>query len=173
MELGNPMREIRIEKVTVNMGVGEGGEKLAKAEKLLEEITGQKPVRTYAKVTNQTFGIRKGMPIGCKVTLRKAKAEEFLKKAFAAVDNKIKKESFDREGNLSFGIREHIDIPGMKYDPKVGIFGMDVCVTMERPGYRVKRRRIQKRKIPHSHRVTREESIAFFEKEFNIKVNEE
>jgi len=173
MELGNPMREIRIEKVTVNMGVGEGGEKLAKAEKLLEEITGQKPVRTYAKVTNQTFGIRKGMPIGCKVTLRKAKAEEFLKKAFAAVDNKIKKESFDREGNLSFGIREHIDIPGMKYDPKVGIFGMDVCVTMERPGYRVKRRRIQKRKIPYSHRVTREESIAFFEKEFNIKVNEE
>ncbi len=170
IELNNPMREIRIEKVTVNMGVGEGGERLAKAEKLLEEITGQKPVRTFAKVTNQTFGIRKGMPIGCKVTLRKAKAEEFLKKAFAAIDYKIKKESFDNEGNLSFGIKEHIDIPGMKYDPKVGIFGMDVCITMERPGYRVKRRRIKREKIPHNHRVTKEESIEFFKNKFNVKV---
>ncbi len=170
IELNNPMREIRIEKVTVNMGVGEGGERLAKAEKLLEEITGQKPVRTFAKVTNQTFGIRKGMPIGCKVTLRKAKAEEFLKKAFAAIDYKIKKESFDNEGNLSFGIKEHIDIPGMKYDPKVGIFGMDVCITMERPGHRVKRRRIKREKIPHNHRVTKEESIEFFKNKFNVKV---
>ena len=166
----NPMRKIRIEKVTVNMGVGEGGDKLAKAEKLLEKITGQKPIRTFAKVTNQTFGIRKGVPIGCKVTLRRAKAEEFLKKAFEAVENRVKNGNFDKEGNLSFGIDEHIDIPGMKYDPKVGIFGMDVCVTMERPGYRVKRRKIQKKKIPQNHRVTKEESMAFFENKFNIKV---
>jgi len=166
----NPMRKIRIEKVTVNMGVGEGGDKLAEAEKLLEKITGQKPIRTFAKVTNQTFGIRKGVPIGCKVTLRRAKAEEFLKKAFEAVENRVKNGNFDKEGNLSFGIDEHIDIPGMKYDPKVGIFGMDVCVTMERPGYRVKRRKIQKKKIPQNHRVTKEESMAFFENKFNIKV---
>lgn len=166
----NPMRKIRIEKVTVNMGVGEGGERLVKAEKLLEEITNQKPTRTYAKVTNQTFGIRKGMPIGCKVTLRKVKAEEFLKKAFAAIDYKIKESNFDEEGNLSFGIREHIDIPGMKYDPKVGIFGMDVCITMERPGYRIKRRKLKKSKVPRRHRITREESIEFFKEKFKVRV---
>ncbi|HDD72351.1 MAG TPA: 50S ribosomal protein L5, partial [Candidatus Bathyarchaeota archaeon] len=69
-----------------------------------------------------------------------------------------------------FGIREHIDIPGTKYDPKVGIFGMDVCVSVERPGYRIMRRKRCRTKIPRKHRVSREEAIRFIEEKFNVKV---
>jgi large subunit ribosomal protein L5 len=166
----NVMRRLRIGKVTVNMGVGEGGERLAKAESLLERLTGQRPIKTYAKATNQTFGIRKGAPIACKVTLRGVKAEEFLKKALEAVEHKLPRKSIDGCGNLSFGIREHIDIPGVRYDPSIGIFGMDVCITMERPGYRIKRRRIENRKIPKKHVVTPEETISFLEERYGVKV---
>lgn len=168
--MSNVMRELRVAKVTVNMGVGEGGEKLAKAEALLEQLTGQRPVKTYAKATNQSFGIRKGTPIACKVTLRGERAEKFLRKALEAVDRRVSRKSFDEWGNLSFGIKEHIDIPGVRYDPKVGIFGMDVCLTVERPGYRIKRRRVARRKIPRKHRVTPEESIRYMKERYDVKV---
>ncbi len=166
----NPMRRLRIHSVTVNMGVGEGGERLAKAEALLEELTGQKPIRRLAKKTIQPFGIRKGLPIACKVTLRGEKAIDFLKRALEAKDRRLPEKCFDQLGNFSFGIREHIDLPGVKYDPNVGIFGMDVCVTVERPGYRVKRRKLKKTKIGRKHLVTREEAIEFVKKEFQVEV---
>ncbi len=169
----NIMRDIRISKVTVNMGVGEGGEKLAKAEALLESLTNQKPVKTIAKRTEPTFGTRGGLPIGCKVTLRKSKAEDFLKKALDAVDFTIKRTNVDEQGNLSFGIKEHIDMPGVKYDPNVGIFGMDVSLTIERPGYRVKKRRISKRKISKHHLVGREDSLKFLQEQYKIALEEE
>jgi large subunit ribosomal protein L5 len=160
----NPMRVPRISKVTVNMGVGEGGEKLEIAENLLKDLTGQQPVRLTAKESNQTFAIRKGLPIACKVTLRGQKADDFLKKALYAVDNRIKKSSFDQQGNLSFGIDEHINLPDVKYDPKVGIWGMDVSVTMERPGYRIKRRKIYRSRPGKSDIMTREDAFALMEK---------
>jgi large subunit ribosomal protein L5 len=160
----NPMRELKISKVTVNMGIGEGGEKLEKAEALMEELTDQTPVRTFAKVSNQTFGIRTGLPIACKVTLRREKADNFLKNALDAVDHHLKRSSFDRQGNVAFGIHEHINIPGVKYDPQVGIFGMDVLVTVERPGYRVKYRKTQRTKPSRKHLVTPEDSMAFMKK---------
>jgi large subunit ribosomal protein L5 len=166
------MRNLRIDKVTVNIGVGEGGEKLAKAEELLERLVGQKPTRTFAKSTNPTFKIRKGLPIGCKVTLRRERAEKFLDKALSAVDRKIKISSFDENGNVSFGIAEHIDIPGVKYDPSIGIFGMDVCITIERPGYRIKRRKIRPGKVSRSHRVSKEDAIKFLKEKFEIDVYE-
>lgn len=172
MKSDNPMRQIRIEKVTVNIGVGEGGERLRKAEKVLEMLTGQKPVQTIAKVTNRDFGIRKGLPIGCKVTLRKQKAIEFLKKALWVRDFKLPAWSFDEEGNFSFGIAEHTDFEGVKYDPEIGIFGMDVCVTLGRKGYRIKRRKRAKTKVPRKHRITREEAMEFVKKEFNVEVIE-
>lgn len=166
------MQELRISKVTVNMGVGEGGEKLAKAENLLEKLTEQKPVKTLAKSTNPTFGIRKGTPIACKVTLRKAKAEKFLKKAIDAVERKLKSTNFDNHGNVSFGIKEHIDIPGVRYDPAVGIFGMDVCVTIERPGYRIKRRKISQRRISKSHGIAKEDAMKFMKEKHNVSAEE-
>ncbi len=170
--MSNPMENVRIEKVTVNIGVGEGGDRLRKAEKLLEELTGQKPVRTISKMTNRDFGIRKGMPIGCKVTLRKDKAIKFLKEALWVRNYKLPAWSFDEEGNFAFGIADHTEFKDMKYDPEVGIFGMDICVTMEKPGYRIKKRRIEKRKLPVHHRVKKDETIEFMKKEFNVEVIE-
>ncbi|KAA0006910.1 MAG: 50S ribosomal protein L5 [Thermoplasmata archaeon] len=170
--MNNPMEQVRIEKVTVNIGVGEGGDKLRKAEKVLEMLTKQKPVRTYAKMTNRDFGIRKGMPIGCKVTLRKQKAIDFLKEALWVRNFKLPEWSFDNEGNFSFGITDHTEFKDMKYDPDIGIFGMDICVTLEKPGYRIKRRKIEKRKVPHRHRVSRQEAMEFMKKEFNVEVVE-
>ncbi|RLF36778.1 MAG: 50S ribosomal protein L5 [Thermoplasmata archaeon] len=160
----------RIAKVTVNIGVGEAGERLHKAETVLKNLTGQKPVQTLSKTTNKDWGIRKGMPIGCKVTLRGEKAERFLVEALKTRNNKIADYSFDDEGNFSFGVPDHTLFKDQKYDPDIGIFGMDICVTLERSGYRVKHRRISRRKIPHRHRVTREESIAFISEKYNVEV---
>lgn len=169
----NPMKNLVINKVTVNMGVGEGGEKLEKGENLLNQLTGQKPIRTISKVSNQTFGIRKGVPLGCKVTLRGEKATDFLKKAFEGVDWVISPKNFDNHGNFSFGIREHIDMPGVKYNPQVGIFGMDIAVTIERPGYRIKRRQLRPKYVSKSHSIKKEEAIEFAKKDLKVKVEEE
>ncbi len=166
----NVMRTPYIPKIAVNFGVGDGGEKLAKAEALLEELTKQKPVRTYSKSTIKPWGTRKGAPIGCKVTLRGKKKEEFLKKALEAVENMVNDSSFDERGNFSFGIKEHIDIADMKYDPNVGIYGMDICVSVERPGYRVSRRKNKNARISKKHVVTKEEAIEFVQKRYKIEV---
>ncbi|MEM1657663.1 MAG: 50S ribosomal protein L5 [Candidatus Jordarchaeales archaeon] len=168
----NPMYKPYIAKVVVNIGVGTSGEKLVKAMKVLENLTGQKPVECRAKKTIREFGIRRREPIGCKVTLRKEAARIFLEKVLDAVDRTINPDSFDKYGNVSFGIREHIDIPGTKYDPELGVFGMDVCISFERPGYRVSRRKRKKAKIPLRQRVTKEEAMLILKKEFNVKFGE-
>lgn len=166
----NPMREIRVEKVVLNMGTGEGGDKLAKAEKVLEDIAGQKPVRTFAKKSVREWGVKRGSPIGCMVTLRGGRAVENLKRLLAAVERRLKKDSFDNNGNFAFGIKEHIDIPGVSYDPELGVFGMDVCVTLARPGYRIKRRRRLARPVSATHRITKEEAINFITEKFRVQV---
>ncbi len=166
----NPMLQPRIGKVVVNICVGTSGEPLERAMRVLEELTGQKPCVRRAKKTIKPFGIRKGEPIACVVTLRGERAMDFLDRALEAVGRRLKASSFDEYGNFSFGIREHIDIPGTRYDPRVGIFGMDVCVSVERPGYRIMRRRRCRAKVPRRHRVSREEAIKFIEEEFNVRV---
>jgi large subunit ribosomal protein L5 len=168
--LTNPMLKPRLEKVTVNMAVGKSGEPLEKAVKVLEKLTGQKPCSSKAKKSVRDFGIRKGESIACLVTLRKAKTREFLKKAFEAVDNKISRGNFDQVGNFSFGIKEHIDIPGTKYVPELGIHGMDVCVTLARPGQRVKRRHRAKSKVGAKQILTPEEAMVFVKEEFGVEI---
>ncbi len=166
----NVMRTPRIEKVTVHMGVGESGKKLSNAEMILQAITGQKPVRCFAKKTLPAFGIKKNEAIGCKVTLRGARAEKFLSTALAIKDRQISARSFDGMGNFAFGIEEHTDFPGMEYDPEVGIFGMDVIVSLERPGYRIKRRKAQKQDVPAGHRLTVEDAISFLKAKYGVEV---
>jgi len=162
----------QVEKITINIGVGEAGERLKKAESVLQSITGNKPIQTLSKTTNKDLGIREMMPIGCKVTLRGKKADEFIKEALSTRDNKMADYSFDDEGNLSFGIPDHTLFKSQRYDPNIGIFGMDVCITMSKPGYRIKRRRIARRRIPHKHRVTTDETIEFFKDKYNVEVIE-
>lgn len=164
------MREIRVDKVVLNMGTGEGGEKLVKAEKVMEGIAKQKPSRTYAKKAIREWGVKAGGPIGCMVTLRRERALETLKRLLDAVERRVKGDSFDKCGNLAFGIKEHIDIPGVSYDPELGVFGMDVCVTLARPGYRIKRRHRLSRPVPRSHRITKEEAINFMTDKFGAQV---
>jgi len=166
----NPMLKPRIEKVTVNISVGKSGEPLEKAMKVLEDLTGQKPCTRRARKTIRDFGIRRGEPIACLITLRKEKAQEFLKRVFHATENKISSRSFDLVGNFSFGIKEHIDIPGTKYVPELGITGMDITVTMERPGYRVKRRHRAKSGISTKHLLTAKESMLFLNKDFGVEI---
>ena len=161
-----------IAKVTINIGVGEAGEKLKKAESVLEGVTKQKPIQTLSKTTNKDWGLRKFMPIGCKVTLRKKAAETFLINALKIRENKISEYSFDNQGNFSFGVPDHTLFEGQKYDPNIGIFGMDICVTVEKPGYRIKHRRIDQRKIPQRHQLTKEATIQFITESFNVEVVE-
>lgn len=166
----NPMRVARIEKVVVNIGVGEGGDKLTKAERVMEMVTGAKPARTMAKTSHRDWGVREGSPIGVRVTLRGEAAEAFIKKALDIRQFKVPDYSFDDNGNLNFGVPDYTDFPGMKYDPEIGIFGMDIAIVIERPGGRVKRRRIEPRKVPKEHRVTREEAMQLFREKFNVEV---
>ncbi len=166
----NPMLKPKILAVTLNISVGRSGEVLERAKKLLQELTGQKPVERRAKRTIREFGIRKNEPIATSVTVRGKKAYELLDRVAGAVDRKIKAESFDEFGNFAFGIKEHIDIPGVKYRADIGIFGMDVIVTMGRPGYRVAKRRVKRARIPRRHRLTKEEAIHYAKKYLNLDI---
>lgn len=166
----NRMKEIEVGKVVLNISVGKGGRDLTNAENILEEVSNKQPVRTHAKQTHPSFEVREGAPIGCKVTLRDDSAIEILNKLLKVKGNALSDSCFDENGNFSFGIEEHIEIPDMEYNPDVGIFGMNVSVNLVRPGFRVKKRRRQPSQISSSHQIDREEAIEFLEREFGVQV---
>jgi large subunit ribosomal protein L5 len=168
----NTMKRISLEKITLNMGAGEAGPKLDKSMLLLEQISKSKVVTTKTH-KRTTFGPAKGRPIGAMVTLRGERARELLDRLLHAVDKKLKPGQFDKNGNFSFGVKEYIHIPGMKYDPDIGIMGIDVAVTLMRPGFRVARRRIRPGKVGKTHRITPEEAQKWVEENFQVKVTEE
>jgi len=166
----NPMKEIHVSKVVINIGVGKSGDPVEKAKNALSELTGKTPSVRGAKKSVRDFGIHKGEPIGAMVTLRRTDATNFLRRIMESKGNVIKNSSFDNNGNISFGIHEHIDIPGTKYNPDIGIFGMDVCAALMRPGYRISKRR-NPSKIGKNHKITKDESIEFFKTQFGVEVN--
>jgi large subunit ribosomal protein L5 len=86
------------------------------------------------------------------------------------MEKTLQERNFDDKGNFAFGIKEHIDLPGVKYDPKVGILGMDVAVTLERCGYRIKRRKREKRPIHHRDYIPKEEAISFVKETYGVSV---
>lgn len=170
MEKGNAMRELRVTKITLNIGAGKSTEKLEKGLKLLKAIAGIPPVKTFTNKRIPNWGLRPGLPIGCKITLRKEASAELLKRLLQAKDRKLAESQFDAEGNVAFGIPEYIDIPGVNYDPAIGILGLEVCVTIERPGFRIKKRKAMKRKIPARHRISKPEAIEFMKEKFGVTV---
>lgn len=170
LEQQQDMKRIGVDKIVINIGVGKSGEPIEKAKKALLELTGQQPAVRGAKKTVRDFGIHKGEPIGTIVTLRREPAFEFLKRVIAAKRNVLKASSFDNYGNISLGIHEHIDIPGTKYNPEIGIFGMDVNVVLSRPGYRIAKRSRKSAQIGRTHRINKEEAIDFFKQEFGAEV---
>ena len=164
----NPMKELKIGKVVVNISVGQSGQPLSNAMDILEQITGQKPNQRPAKMSIRPWGLRKGEPMACAVTLRGEMADVFLRKAFTAVRHRMNPRSFDKDGNFAFGIKEHIDIPGTRYDPQTGIIGMDVMATVERPGYRVNRRKRARSKVGSSHRVSPDEARKYIAETYGV-----
>jgi len=165
----NPMKTVRLSKVTLNMCTGEPGPKLEKARKLLETISGSKVVITKTRNRN-TFGVAKGREIGAMTTLRGKAAKDLLARLLKGVENRIKASQFDSSGNFSFGVVEYINVPGIAYDPDIGIMGLDVCVTLERPGYRVSRRRQKTGRIGKSHVITATEAIEWVGREYGTQV---
>jgi large subunit ribosomal protein L5 len=164
----NRWRTVRILKIVVNTGVGESGDPRTKAERVLQMVAKQKPVATRSKATNRDFGIRQGQEIGAMVTLRGAVATDFLNRALEARDRQFDPDSIDRAGNFAFGLSDYTDFPGMKYDPEIGIRGMDICVVMGRAGYRIRDRRLGARPIPRAQRVTKEETRRFLAEQFRV-----
>lgn len=164
------MDEIKVEKVTLNIGTGEPRDRLDKATKLLKTLTNEKPIQTKTKKRIPTWNLRPGLVIGCKVTLRKDKAAEMLRRLLKAANNQLKKSKFDSSGNFSFGIEEHLDIPGVKYDATIGIIGLGVAVTLSKPGYRIKKRRLKNRGITHAKSISKQEAMDFVKEKFNVEV---
>ena len=166
----NPLRVVRILKVTLNIATGKSGEPLEKAKKVLTQLTNKTPTTKQAKKAIKDWGVRKGEPIAAVVTLRGTDASEFLKRALDAVSNKVNESSFDDYGNFSFGIKEHIEIPGTRYVPELGIFGATIHVTLGRPGYRIRSRAIRPSKIGRNHYVSREDAVKFMQNNFGLTV---
>ena len=166
----NKMKDVIVDKVTLNIGIGRAGQELENAKTLLERLSGAKAVPTHAKVRNPVFKIKKGDVIGTKATLRGPQALEFVKKALKVKAFTLPIKSFDKEGNFSFGVQEYIEFPGAKYDPQIGMMGFDVCITLRRRGYRVVRRRRGKSKIGKAHRLTKDDGMEFAKATFAITV---
>ena len=167
----NPMRRILVGKVVVNIGVGKSGEAIERGKRVLEQVTGQTPSQRRAKKSVRDFGIHKGEPIGVAVTVRGAGTRDLIEKLLVAREKKLAESCFDSRGSVSFGVKEHIEIPGIRYDPTIGILGMNVSALLERPGYRVSRRGRRVSRVGKSHVVTKEEAIDYFKQNFGVTVS--
>ena len=166
----SPMRKISLEKVVLNMGVGKSGDIIEVSKKALDQISGKRSCAREAKETQRDWGVRKGEPIGVAVTIRGEDARVLLKRLLEAKGNTVNGKAFDNFGNYSFGIREHIDIPGVKYDPQIGILGLGISVTLTRPGFGIRRRSKHKASVGKSHIITSQEAKDYLVKEFGVTV---
>lgn len=166
----NPMQKVKIGKVTLNIGAGKDPAKLEKGITLIKSITKIEPVKTITNKRIAEWGLRPGLPIGCKLTLRKKTAHDLLLRLLVAKEQQLNERNFDQKGNVSFGIHEYIDIPGVQYDPKIGVIGLEVCITLEKNGYRIKTRKIKQKKLPAKHTVTKQEAIEFMKTQYKTSI---
>lgn len=169
MATENKMTGVHIAKVSLNVGAGKDENLLKKGLILLQKLSSAKPVQTITQKRIPTWGLRPGLAVGCRATVRKG-AQELLRKLLVAKENKLSEKNFDRQGNFSFGVPEYIDIEGQEYDPDLKIMGLEVAVTLERPGFRIKRRKVKPSKVGKQHQITKEEAIAFVQQNLGVEV---
>ncbi|MFT4303257.1 MAG: 50S ribosomal protein L5 [Candidatus Woesearchaeota archaeon] len=164
------MREIDVEKLTLNVGAGKDQSLLDKGMKLLKNITGIDPIKTITTKRIPSWGVRPGLPIGTKITLRnKEQIKGLIQKFLKAKNNTLKKSCFDSSGNVSFGIHEYIDVPDLEYDPEIGIIGFQVCITLMRKGFAIKHKG---KKIGKKHLINQDEAIEFMKQNYGVDISE-
>ncbi len=165
----NVMKALQIDKVTINFGAGKDQQRLEKGMQLIKMITGKNPVKTITQARIPGWGLRPGLPVGLKLTLRGKEAQDVVKRLLEARENRLKPSCVDNNGNISFGLSEYIDIPGVRYDPKIGVIGLQASITLTRPGYRVMRRKLKATSIGKGHRVNKEEATEFMKEHFGVE----
>jgi large subunit ribosomal protein L5 len=165
MNKDNVMRQIRIEKVVLN--IGGTAEQLEKGVKLLKLITGKTPAKMKSHKRIPTLGVRPNLEVGAVVTLRKG-TEEMLKRMLVAIENRLRTKQISTN-NFSFGVEEYIEIPGMDYQRDIGVMGLDVTVVFKRAGRRVSLKKIKRGKVSPRQVITREEIIKFMKDNFQTE----
>lgn len=159
---------IQVKKVTLNIGCGRDQRRMDKGAQLIKELTGKDPVKTVTQKKIAGWGLRPGLALGLKLTLRGKEAEELLARMIYARDNRLPAKSFNPQGLFSFGVKEYVDIKDAKYNPDIGMMGLEVAVTLEKPGYRVKKRQIKPAKLGDRQRLTREQAMKWVEDKYKV-----